>query len=207
MRRQLKSTQRATTTLRMADMPDLPAWLVAHAFADQLLLLAHADDGVIWGRLEDGRLMTADAVFPQHGLAVLRPVTLQMCRLFGEAGELMLWRADDGWAARRWLDGQGEEAVEYFDEEQVLWGTQVRAVAERFTLVADGANGLVHAVPLPASVLPFDAPGPAGKQRPLRLTLRHYLAGNPADGTVTISGSRLVRLGANRTADKQEAQP
>jgi CRISPR-associated protein (TIGR03984 family) len=205
MTHHIKVTRRTTITWNVADLPDPAAWLAGNAFTDRLLLLGHADDGVIWGRLEHGRLTTADAEFPQRGLASLQPTTLQLCRLFGEDGELMLWRADQGWAARCWQDGQGEEATEYFDEDQVLWGTQIEASADRFTLVSDGVSGLIHAIPLNASELIFDAPPVAQKQRPLRLTLRHYLAENQADGTVHISGSRLVRLGVSYAAGMKEA--
>jgi len=201
----IKTTLRATQTYKIADIPDLESWLVAHAFADELLLLAHADDGVIWGRLNKGRLTTSDIEFPDHHFARLRPSTLQTCRLFGMDGELMLWRTGEGWAARCWRDGRGDTSVEYFDEDQILWGTQVEAATDSFTLVSDGINGLLHAVPLAGIASRFSNPTAADKRRPLRLTLRHYLTENDADGTVAIGGSRLVHLSANGVTGRKEA--
>ena len=102
MKRQIKSTLRTTIVYRMAELSDLRAWLIERAFADKLLLLAHSEDGVIWGRLEAGRITTAHDVFPKHRLADLEPGSLHTCRLFGESGELLVWRTRQGWAARLW---------------------------------------------------------------------------------------------------------
>jgi len=205
MRTPIKSTLRATQTYKIAEIPDPEAWLVAHAFADELLLLAHTDDGVIWGRLNNGCLTTADIEFPDHHFAGLRPSTLQTCRLFGMDGELMLWRTGEGWAARCWRDGRGDTSVEYFDEDQILWGTQIEAATDSFTLVSDGINGLLHAVPLAGIASRFSNPAAADKRRPLRLTLRHYLVEDDADGVVAINGSRLVHLFASGVTGRKEA--
>ena len=119
-------------------------------------------------------------------------------------------------------DGANQPKIDYVDEEQLLWGTQVARVATTaepspsrrgFTLVSDGIEGLHHAVPCALTDADFDNFGAAQKQRPLRLVIRHYLAvaqqttAGPnaplATGCVTISGSRLVRLYHKRIARQQ----
>lgn len=63
-------------------------------------LLAHADDGVIWGRLDDERLNTSHDAAPEHA-PPLRTETLQTARIFGPDGELLIWRDEMGaWTAR-----------------------------------------------------------------------------------------------------------
>ena len=56
-------------------------------------LLAHAEDGVIWGKFENDKLKTADIVFPED-CPKLRLLTLQQCRIFGESGEILLWKVE-----------------------------------------------------------------------------------------------------------------
>ena len=122
------------------------SWLFRQARSG-MILLAHADDGVIWGRAEDG-----DIIFPPDSLiqqAALRDITLQKARLFNEQEELFLWRIGEKlWRARRITDGQGD-AIRYYDEPQVLWGTQVEAVEAGFSRLAEGVQGLRHAPPVP----------------------------------------------------------
>jgi len=166
-------------------------WLMQHAM-DATWLLAHTEQGMVWGKMEDGKLTTSHDAFPQLR-ASLTPSSLQNCRLFGKNAELWLWRDDTEWYARRIIEGKDEAQVtEYIDEAQILWGTQQEGQNKGFTLVTDGVQGLCHAVPLETVLL--DPMGKREKQRPLRLQVRHYLARNDEDGTFYIAGSRLVDL-------------
>lgn len=71
------------------------AWLTEQAQHHGLhFLLAHADDGVIWGRVDNDGLHTSHRIAAQS--PQLRAVTLQQCRLFGPAGELLVWRDQTG---------------------------------------------------------------------------------------------------------------
>jgi len=80
---------------------DPAAWMVKHAQQYNLrYLLAHADDGVIWGRIDNSELHTSHGIAPAS--PSLHPSTLQQARLFSPAGELLLWRDDNGWRAA-WL--------------------------------------------------------------------------------------------------------
>lgn len=169
---------------------DIKTWLEEQASQYKLkFLLAHAEDGVIWGKFQDGNLITADSVFSQF--AKLRKLTLQQCRIFGESSEVMLWKTDEGFKARLIQD---EKNTEFIPENQILWGTQAEKICEGFTLVSDGSQGLCHAVPL--ADINFDA-----KQklhRPLRLCVRHYINYDEETGLARIYLSRLVNLSTEK---------
>ena len=166
-------------------------------------LLAHADDGVIWGRVEGGRLRTAHDVFTAHDAsAALRPPTLQQARLFGVDGELLVWRADESWQARLVLGSQGDW-VEAYDEWQILWGTRAESKRDGFTLVAEGAQGLRHAPPVELDAALF---APEENRHPLRLQVRHYLETEPSRGLLRFTLSRLVRVTDETQAGKEQGQ-
>ncbi len=143
-------------------------------------LLAHADDGVIWGKVRDGKLHLSGDAFPQTS-PPLRAATLQQARLFGPEGEILVWKEDAGWRARRIQDGDGDK-VEYYDEAHLLWGDREEGRQDGFVLLCQGREGLRHAPPLPKGVQP-----------PARLHVRHYLAYDP-DGQACIAYSRLVGI-------------
>lgn len=166
-------------------------WLLEQAAAyDLTTLLAHADDGVIWGRVENGQLQLSSKYLPSVS-PPLRDVTLQECRLFGPSAELYVWRVSQGdWQARAVRDGVGELAYT-FDEYQILWGTRRDDEQGGFTLVSDGAMGHRHAPPVPGDNLIFEE---REQHRPLRLQIRHYLATDDRSGLVTVGLSRLVSV-------------
>ncbi len=180
---------------------DLRGWLEkynADLFASAYLLSFH-DDGVVWGRLitenRAGKLSTSDDLKDSQRKPFPSPEfridTLQECRLFNEQGELFIWRNGNGFKARLIEDNsaaEDREEREYFDERQVLWGTQVENGNDQFTIVADGSEGLRHAFPQRVDTNKFD-----GKKRPLGLCVRHYLSYD-GDGCAYISLSRLVNV-------------
>ena len=159
-------------------------WLVAQAQAFGLrYLLAHADDGVIWGRIDGDGLHTSQGIAPAS--PPLRASTLQQARLFGPAGELLLWRDDDSWRARVVTDVPGNDD-DIIDEDQILWGDTIEATKDGFTLLREGAQGMRHAVPITVTAEQL-------KHHQLRLRVRHYITENE-DGEATITLSRLVQL-------------
>lgn len=168
---------------------DIKTWLKAQASQYKLkFLLAHAEDGVIWGKFQDGNLITADSIFSEFAkLPKLRKLTLQQCRIFGESSEVMLWKADNAFQARLIQD---EKNTEFIPENQILWGTQAKTISDGFTLVSDGSQGLCHAVPLVD--INFDANQKL--YRPLRLCVRHYINYEEETGLARIYLSRLVNL-------------
>lgn len=174
------------------DAESLREWINRHANDHKLeYLLAHAEDGVIWGHFRHGDLVTSGEAFER--LPNLRPLTLQQCRLFGEAGEVLLWRTGDGeWRSRLCTD---ETDSEFVTENQMLWGTrqsiQTQA-SERlgFTMLVDGLQGLKHAVPLRNIAFSTDR---QRLWRPVRLKVHHYLNEND-DGLAHICLSRLINV-------------
>ncbi|MBO9999822.1 MAG: TIGR03984 family CRISPR-associated protein [Cyanobacteria bacterium SID2] len=194
----------------------LIAWIEKQAKEWQLkYVLAHAEDGVIWGKFDNNyKLITADEVFDgkifRVDLPKLRICTLQQCRIFGDNGEILLWRTDEGWQSRIIRDNLEDEGsqshiiqdnleVDYLEECQILWGTQKekghnQEDGERngFTLLSDGSQGLKHAVPIFVGEDYFSR----NKQklhRPVRLLVRHYIDYNDS-GIARIFLSRLVKL-------------
>lgn len=192
MKREIKPSPAVVEPIAVGDIDDIRAWLQTQANRHRLQwLLAHADDGVIWGRIaENGQLITADNVAPEVS-PPLRSETLQQMRLFGEDGELLLWRdGDNEWHARlirQPVDGEPPTFTEAIDELQILWGTDPNPLDSAFTLMSDGAQGLRHAVPLVVSGKYSE------ENRPLRLWVRHYLKYDE-NGFTRIIASRLVGL-------------
>ncbi|NEQ36903.1 MAG: TIGR03984 family CRISPR-associated protein [Okeania sp. SIO3I5] len=158
-------------------------------------LLAHAEDGVIWGKFENGKLMTSNQAFPNEALPELRLETLQQCRIFGEKGEVLLWQTDRGWYARLIQDNSN---FEYIPEEQILWGTKKDKELNGFTFLTDGSEGLKHAVPLTGITFKNDS---ENLYRPLRLLIHHYIDYDDS-GIAKIVLSRLVSLKQNTLGNK-----
>jgi CRISPR-associated protein (TIGR03984 family) len=175
---------------------DLKDWISAQAKEQKLqYLLAHADDGVIWGHFRTGQLSTSNLVLDQS--PPLRVITLQQCRIFGEAGEVLLWKTNNTWNARFLIDPLDQERI--IEERQLLWGTHgKKRELEGFTCLKDGSQGLKHAVPFTEIELDKD-----GKlTRPVRLVVHHFIDYDD-DGLARIVLSRLVNL---TTEDKQGVQ-
>lgn len=171
------------------DDDELHSWLGSQApsvSTKTSYLLAHADDGVIWGRFNNGKLTIASEVFTKCDFPKLRLGTLQQCRIFGANAEVRLWKFGQKWKIYV-ADDRLKECL--LDENQILWGTQVEKESNGFTLVSDGSQGLRHAVPLSNIKDKFQD----GK-RPLRLTVRHYIKYDEDTGVARIYLSRLVDL-------------
>ncbi len=184
-------------------------------------LLAHAEDGVIWGKLDGDKLTTSNEAFPDEKLPELRLKTLQQCRIFGEKGEVLLWGTANGWKARviqhldSWQPQEdpkeipggelkcfkipgNDDVLELIEEHHILWGTKPKGEEKKgFTLMLDGSEGLKHAVPLTG--IKFKKKEEL--YRPVRLVVHHYIDYDDSDdddsdgsGVAKISLSRLVEL-------------
>jgi CRISPR-associated protein (TIGR03984 family) len=166
-------------------------WFVGQSQARGLtLFLAHDDDGVMWGKVENGQLRLSGEAFDEVKVE-LRALTLQQARLFGPAGELLVWRGDGGKWHGRYLHDEGIDS-EYRlpDETHWLWGKASHPPGPRdgFTLMRDGVQGFLHAPPI-------ELPDPAEPRRGRRagLRVRHYLKYDD-QGHAYIALSRLVKL-------------
>jgi CRISPR-associated protein (TIGR03984 family) len=168
-------------------------WLEREAdFRNLRWLLAHADDGVIWGRVDKDatnqtvQLKTSSRAAPNVS-PPLRLRTLQAARLFSSEAELLIWRDGDSHFQARVISdvATSDEAdwIEAFDERQMVWGTHGKSLPEDFTLLTDGAQGLRHAVPLATTI------NAKGETNPPRLVVRHYLN---REGFARVVTSRLV---------------
>ncbi len=189
MKRIISKINRIVKPIKVPDdfNSNISAWLLEQAKANNLSwLLAHANDGVIWGEVRSDGLHLSSTLFGPD----LQDRTLQMARLFSETGELLLWRGDDGWKARLVKDGKGE-VKEYYDEGHLLWGTAMDKnedgsilSKDGFILLRHGAEGLCHAPPLRLQ----DA-----NKLPLQLNVRHYL-NYDGEGQVYVKFSRLISI-------------
>jgi len=167
---------------------DLTGWLVANA-ADCTYLLAHAEDGVIWGRIAGGQISIASEVPP----AQLDAATLWQCRMFGPTAEVLLWRSEGVWHARKITDVRDADRLA-LDETQMLWGTKgTPSTTQHFTVLEDGAEGLRHVVPIPIAANRFNT---KANPRPARLLVRHYTEEDLHTGVSRIVLSRLVDVTA-----------
>lgn len=190
MKREITSHPAVIKSLAVESISDVRSWLQEQAVRHNLKwLLAHADDGVIWGELRDGQLVTSDSVAPEIS-PPLRIETLQQARLFVTRAELLLWRdGNNQWHARLIRDAvEGETPVftDAIDEPQLLWGTHGEH-RNGFTLLRDGAQGLRHAVPMELLL------GKNNEADPPRLWVRHYLQ-EDQNGFIRIVVSRLLDL-------------
>ncbi len=185
MPREIKPIVSSCTVEPVTLPADLRVWLQTRAETLGLRwLLAHTDSGVIWGELRDSELALSSDAFPRPGLR-LRGETLQQARLFGAAGEVLLWRGpDEQWQATTRLDGTGE-AGEYFDEAYVVWGfKEERTLCDGFRELREGAQGIIHSPPLQRT--------PSNTKR-AHLTMRHYLQ-HDTNGLIRIVAGRLLGL-------------
>lgn len=161
-------------------------------------LLAHAEDGVIWGYFDsEGDLITPtepEKQFKRYEFPVFKYETLQQCRVFGDNAEIMFWKNDIGFNARIIEDNPD---TEFIPEEQILWGTQAEQIIDDFTLVSDGSQGLRHAVP----ITNIDFNRNQQLYRPLRLIVRHYIDFDETTGLARIYLSRLVSVKSRKVID------
>jgi CRISPR-associated protein (TIGR03984 family) len=198
MKREIKKAPACAHLFGSQDIgSDAKQWLLGQAGKHRFKwLLAHADDGVIWGRWNNENLLTSDTVDPSGGISPLfRKETLWQARLFDSLGELFLWCDGDGcWKARLIRDVVSNETPDWheaIDEYHMLWGTVAYSLDDGFTLMSDGVQGLRHIVPLKVSTNPDE------NVRPLRLGVRHYLEKSKRDGDkgyTRIVVSRLFKL-------------
>lgn len=149
-----------------ADLPEALLQITGNRLPNGVLL-GTADDGVIWGRLADGKVVTSAALTipePLHRQigsqvgAKLRRSTLQSLRVFCEARELRVWRTPEGLRAV-WVEESAEDEgpkVACLDDEHPLLGSegnpgrppQLQLDGTVFSILR-GRAGEVHAPPIP----------------------------------------------------------
>ena len=188
---------------KISNTVDLREWIkekVQSSGYNLKYLLAHAEDGVIWGYFDSqGNLITPtepEELFPQCKFPFFRYETLQQCRIFGDSEEIMLWRTENDLTAINIKDNQN---TEFITEQQILWGTQAEEVKDKFTLVSDGSQGLRYAVPLPN----IDFNQTEKLYRPLYLVVCNYIDYDEKTGLARIYLSRIVSLKSRKVIDEK----
>jgi len=166
----------------------LEAWCVEQLKNHGATLLAFADDGVIWGRLADGLLVTAPSA------PALDEKTLQQAFVFGRDCEVRLFRDEmGGWQALCLLD-----AGEWFPESQILWGDASLEPSNRME------NGFLHVSEyrsgIPDQFVPVDRP--LGEGECIRLDVHHLVEFDPETSEAHIVLSRLAGLRIGRKDEK-----
>lgn len=143
-------------------------------------LLAHLDDGVVWGSVKDDLLKLSSP--PE-----LRIETLWELRLFGETSEWHAWRVEDQWFACTVADNVDKSIeMKALDEQYILWGTdpaEGEAPKEGFYPVQEADLGIMHSPPIEMK----------NGRHSLKLSVRHYLD-NDETGSVYVKLSRLMGL-------------
>jgi CRISPR-associated protein (TIGR03984 family) len=146
------------------------------------VLLGHAYDGLIWGRVRNGRLELASGFLAQVG-ASLRAETLLDLRVFNPQQELRVWQAGAGLKACRLTEGQsGQRYAGYQDQSYQLLRqpNPNKPLQQARFVVLEGLAGQRHA--------------PPGEPVPRCLAVRHYLEGDPETGLLRIAEHRLLGL-------------
>jgi CRISPR-associated protein (TIGR03984 family) len=167
---------------KLPENNDVRAWLESQMNDKRPTLLAFADDGVIWGRWVNSKLVTA------LGQPELRGKTLQQAYVFGLADEVRLFRDElGGWQARRVVD-TGDVIV----ESQILWGDQSEGRQGDFLEVSEFRKGI------PNQFLPVD--GVFGDEECVRLEVHHMVTYNEETGEARIALSRLAGLSIGKKA-------
>ncbi len=176
---------------------DLKKWLQTKAKelqSPEIYLLSFHDDGVVWGKVEDNTLKTSD--FTGSPSPQFRKDTLQELRLFGENGQLHVWRiGETEFKASLALESYLKD-FEPFEEKQVLWGRIAEMNNGEFTIISDGEEGLKHAFPLVVDDNAFkftNSKGKESRKRQLRLKVKHYIKYDE-DGCARIAYSRLANI-------------
>lgn len=152
--------------------------LVAHCFQHgDATILGHAFDGVLWGLVCSGRVVT-----PEGG-ALLRAGTLLDLRVFNEARELRVWRGESALLAcevRESSEG-GLELAAFQERDYLLLSGPKKAAIEGDFARLEGRAGQTHTPPLIEG------------RAPAKIRVRHYLRQNE-QGMLQMAEHRILSL-------------
>lgn len=170
---------------KLPENDNVRAWLENQLNEKRPTLLAFADDGVIWGRLVDKKLVTGPGQPELHGK------TLQQAFAFGEDDEVRLFRDELGdWKARCVVDVGNVENV--IVESQILWGDKSVGRQGDFLEVSEFRKGI------PNQFLPVD--DVFNEEECVRLEVHHMVTYDEQTGEARIALSRLAGLSIGKKA-------
>ncbi len=131
--------------------------------------LIHADDGVLWTKVEGNQLALPSEDGETKWTPKLRTATIQQCRVFGEDGELFIWREAEGqWRGRIVKHEAG--AGHYLEEQHILYGSRLhdsQIASSGFSPIFEPTTGIRQIVPISATGLTDD--------KRITLTVVNYL--------------------------------
>lgn len=171
------------------------SWLEAQAAAAGLQwLLAYTTDGILWGLIDEGKLLVANdtGMFDLPGRS-LQWDRIQQLRLFGEAGELTVWHGPvignlgqaACWQASLLTEQQDAQASDaLYDEEFLLWGWGNEQRGP-FVRLVEGQQGIVHHPPVKRAI---------EERCRARIRVRQHLQIDQKTGMWCVVGSRLVEI-------------
>jgi CRISPR-associated protein (TIGR03984 family) len=162
-------------------------------------LLAHCEDGVVWGYLHEDSWRLSSSVFPEVSPVIKAGgANLLELRVFNRTGEVMLWRRGSGITGRLIQDQatqlEQDDPFRPHDESYVLWGSRLVKSEGGFSLVAE-STGVRHAVPVCCNKDDFPLAGKGQTRRPwhpLRLDARQYFSQCDDSGAIRIAAYRLM---------------
>ncbi len=165
------------------DNDQVVSWITDHLKKHDFLL-AFADDGVIWGKM-DGETLVTSHKFDGSISPELRGKTLQQAFIFDAKEEIRLFRDEmNQWQARKVTDAKDKKRV--IEESQILWGDEaVGELQNGFLQVRDNTKGI------PNQFIPAKEKIAVGKC--LRLDVHHSVDYNE-NGEAYIVISRLAGL-------------
>ncbi|RJQ83737.1 MAG: hypothetical protein C4519_06305 [Desulfobacteraceae bacterium] len=162
-------------------------------------MLAHCEDGVVWGYLQGDSWRLSSSVFPEVSPVIKAGgANLLELRVFNRAGEIMLWRRGSSITGRLIRDPATQSdqndpfrpcVISY-----VLWGSRLIKSEGGFSLVAE-PTGVRHAVPVCCNKDDFPLTGKGQARmpwRPLRLDARQYFSQCNDSGAIRIVAYRLT---------------
>ncbi|WP_129675900.1 CRISPR-associated protein Csx19 [Candidatus Chloroploca sp. Khr17] len=176
------------------------AWLIGeagtaepNALGSARWLLAHSLDGITWGRYErtTQTWLLGHTIAPEISPPLQRQMLLEL-RIFGAAGEVLIWRTDDGLRGRVLReDGeayQRDNPLRPADEERIVLGRHILETHHTagFTHVRDGTAK--------EQVLPLVVSEQDLRSGKVRLVIRNYYEADATTGVVRIAATRLVKL-------------
>lgn len=162
--------------------------------------LVHCDNGVTWGRFDAGAGIwrLGNLIVPEVSPSIRRE-SLHELRLFGETGEVLIWRMETSLQGRVLRDsdpasdpGDGSNPLRPSDDSRILRGAHVVAQCNHdFTHVGDRTGA--------EQVLPLAVTAEQLRTGQVRLAARHYYESDSETGAVRIAATRLVTLASGGT--------
>ncbi len=145
-------------------------------------------DGVVWGRLEEGKWILSSMIFPEICLEPSAEKILEF-RIFGPEAEILVWRAENVFKGRLLKDEVEREPFVPLPEWRVLLGNRLLEEPRRGFSRVGSPEGREQVVPLECSFEDFKE-----GRWPLRLLLKHYLVRDEETGALRVAVSRLVKV-------------